>query len=293
MGDGVRNQIADRPQHQRPIQRGGDGLCTTSCNQGYPAVRCCGLVVFAHRAQQFTHVHRLPVQVGQRALRAGEEQEVADQIGQPDGFFQRRLQHIAVFLDRARTSQSDLGFAADIVDRRSQVVRDIGCKPGDLLKGLFQTNQHLVEGFGQRGQFRGIAFRPNPFAQIGRCDSPRSCGNLFDGTNRRGVRSGIPPGGREPRWPAGWPRTRIDSAAAILLPEQRQWRFQSYRCELAQRPPPRRRSSTRKACPFLPVMETKCSGRPRVRLANCARSSCSVMPGVVRTGTPCSSRRRM
>jgi len=51
------------------------------------------------------------------------EQKLPDQIRESHGFFQRGFQHVAVFIHSSRARQSHFSFAADVVDRGSQIVR--------------------------------------------------------------------------------------------------------------------------------------------------------------------------
>ncbi len=83
----------------------------------------------------------------------------------------------------SRPRQGHFSFAADVIHRRAQIVRNVRRESRNALERLFQSVQHLVEGAGQRCQFERISVRKNALPQVLRTDVARGRCHFLHGTN--------------------------------------------------------------------------------------------------------------
>ena len=165
--DGVGDEVADGALHEGAIEGGEDRGADDIAGEDDACFSGGRVVIVAHAVEQAGDVDAVELEVGEGALGAGEKEQVADEVGEVDGFFEGGLEGLAIFVDGAAACEGDLGLAANVIDRRAEVVGDIGGEAGDTLEGVFKAVEHAIEGVGEGGQLVGVACGGDAFGEVG------------------------------------------------------------------------------------------------------------------------------
>src|SRR5882724_6818013 len=93
------------------------------------------------------------MKLGCAGVRAGQCQQVLDEVSGLFGSGQDACERFAILGFRARASQRELRTGADERDGSAQVVRSIGSELREAFYGGFETGEHGVQCFGETAQF--------------------------------------------------------------------------------------------------------------------------------------------
>ena len=93
------------------------------------------------------------------------------------------LDYVAIFVRASRAGQRNFSLTPDVVDRRAQVMRNVGREFGYSIEGILQPIQHLVEGAGQRRHLEWVSLGKNAFPKVCRTNVTRGRRHLFHRTN--------------------------------------------------------------------------------------------------------------
>ena len=91
-------------------------------------------------------IERLSMRKNFGALGAREEQQAVDQLRKPLSLFEARLENGSILLARSLARDRDLDLTAQIVDRRAELVGDVGGESRQLAECFFQAVEHPVAG---------------------------------------------------------------------------------------------------------------------------------------------------
>ena len=118
-------------------------------------------------ARDDRHIDGCAVREGFADVGAGEREQVVGEARQALDFFAAALQHLGVFLRRARPAQGHFDFTAQDGERCAQLVRGVGHEA--VLAGVrgFETVEQFVEGGGELREFRRLGRREQALAGEG------------------------------------------------------------------------------------------------------------------------------
>ncbi|HID77615.1 MAG TPA: hypothetical protein EYP56_16665 [Planctomycetaceae bacterium] len=118
---------------------------------------------------------------GSPRVAARQEQQLIDEPAQALALFQHTGQQFVLLIRLQRAPHGHFDFCAQHGQRRAQLVRSIGGEAPDLVEGLFQPGDHVVDRAGQSTQFVVGVFHGKPLAEPIGCDAVRLAAQLFDG----------------------------------------------------------------------------------------------------------------
>ena len=138
------------------------------------------LVEFRDRGEFLEHIQRRAMELRVRQLGAGQKHQTVDHVRQAHALFERGFDRRLVVGRRARPSQRDFQLPAQVVDRRAQLVRQVGGQAGEPLEGILDVREHPVERFRENGELGRQTATLDSLVQIARSDA---AGRRRDGVN--------------------------------------------------------------------------------------------------------------
>ena len=166
--DGVDQQVADCALQHQSIALDGDLVAAqfeTDIFSQNPVILDQALAQTAQR--DLFRAGR-----NQSMLGLGQKQHVADDPRQALVLFEVGGQQVAIFVGVAHLAERDLGLYAQGVDRRPQLVGEVGREVGKAPERFLQAPEHCVEGGDQLGQLGRHVALGNALGQLAGRDAP-------------------------------------------------------------------------------------------------------------------------
>ena len=162
MPDRVGEEIVERALDKPPI---GVQLRVAVDGHRHALVAGDDLEIFGDLVELVARLEGVPRETRLRVVGLGEEQHVFGHSSQPFEFFRIRLEHFAIFTGRALSRQRNVRMAEEVVDRRAELVREVGRERGEALEREMQAAEHCVERRAETPDFVRCAFEVEPIGE--------------------------------------------------------------------------------------------------------------------------------
>ena len=167
--DGVGEQVGDQARELGRIDL-RLAACREVCHQTYASLVGENAKLLQDVARQDGKIQPLPPEYGLSRFRVRERQHGLNEVGQPLGFLERRLDGVAEFLLAPGGHEGDLQLAPHRGDGGAQLVGDVGRELPHLLERVLQTLDHAVESVDETVELVARAAHGDAEVQVGAGD---------------------------------------------------------------------------------------------------------------------------